>query len=337
LLFHELSVSEDERVSLVAATASGSDGLASYLQSIDRDQEAAERARLLYVAATRARQRLHLVGSLGAGGESPRSGSLLAILWPGIEWQSRSVPGEGGEAADRNAEFDTGDGDSDTEVATELIAVPLRRLAMADDLPLPPLITEGFPASHGARPEFEWVHPASVQVGTLIHRELQRWAVRAAVQGALVEPELNPSRHRRELALLGVEPQDLDAAALRITGALESVWRDPVGRWILEPRKEAWSELRLSVQTAERIEHVQLDRSFVADDGQRWIIDYKTGRHLGADIDQFLQDEVDRYREQLTNYARAIAAIDPRPIRVGLYFPLMARLMDWAPAATELR
>ena len=45
----------------------------------------------------------------------------------------------------------------------------------------------------------------------------------------------------------------------------------------------------------------------------------------------FLDAEVERYRAQLDAYASAVAAIDPRPIRVGLYFPLMSEFRDWVP------
>jgi hypothetical protein len=186
------------------------------------------------------------------------------------------------------------------------------------------------------RPEFEWVNPASVQVGTLIHRELQRWADRATRDGALSPPIIAGERYRRELALLGVDPADLRGAASRVGDAIERVWADSAGRWILQPRPEAWSELRISVQTATGIDHLVLDRSFVTSSGERWIIDYKTGRHLGADVAGFLQSEVERYRPQLAGYARAVAATDPRPLRVGLYFPLMSKLVDWIPAPTEI-
>jgi ATP-dependent exoDNAse (exonuclease V) beta subunit len=171
-----------------------------------------------------------------------------------------------------------------------------------------------------------------VQVGTVIHRELYHLARKAADAGAPVPPAIERSRYRRELALLGVEEPDLEEAAGRVQEALTRVWDDPTGRWILAPHPEAWSEQRLTVRFGTALEHIRLDRSFVDEAGQRWIIDYKTGRHLGADIDAFLATEIDRYRGQLERYAQAVAAFERRPLRVGLYFPLLARLLDWAPA-----
>jgi hypothetical protein len=199
-------------------------------------------------------------------------------------------------------------------------------------VPEPPIPDLHSVSTSAGRPEFQWVNPASVQVGTLIHRELQQLAEQAARARQLVPPRIDLNRYRHMLALLGVEREDLDAASRRVGAALEQVWEDPTGRWIMQPWPEAWSELRLTIRAHDRLDHVQLDRSFVDDAGTRWIIDYKTGRHLGGDPEGFLDSEVERYRGQLERYARAVGETDGRPIRVGLYFPLMARFRDWDPA-----
>ena len=54
-----------------------------------------------------------------------------------------------------------------------------------------------------------------------------------------------------------------------------------------------------------------------------WIVDFKTGRHEGADAEAFLDREMIRYREQLERYARIVREFDTRPIRLALYFPLV--------------
>jgi ATP-dependent helicase/nuclease subunit A len=82
-----------------------------------------------------------------------------------------------------------------------------------------------------------------------------------------------------------------------------------------------------------------LDRSFV-DQGVRWIIDYKTASHEGADRAHFLDEEQARYRDQLEAYARLVqqwdrAAGRELPIRLGLYFPLMQGWRSWAMLASQ--
>ena len=64
-----------------------------------------------------------------------------------------------------------------------------------------------------------------------------------------------------------------------------------------------------------------IDRLFRTAEDMRWIVDYKTSRHEGADREAFLDSERERYRAQLEAYARALA---PGEATLGLYFPLLA-------------
>jgi hypothetical protein len=71
--------------------------------------------------------------------------------------------------------------------------------------------------------------------------------------------------------------------------------------------------------------HLVVDRTFVAN-GERWIVDFKTGAHEGADPEAFLDAEVERYRAQLERYKRIVGALDPaHPIRLALYHPRVPR------------
>ena len=72
-----------------------------------------------------------------------------------------------------------------------------------------------------------------------------------------------------------------------------------------------------------------IDRTFVGADGQRWIVDYKTSSHQGADVAGFLDREQERYRTQLKRYAAIMRMIDERPVKLGLYFPLLQGWREW--------
>src|SRR5262249_31637789 len=69
---------------LVAPLASDGERelLADFVQTADLARQRAERARLLYVATTRARERLHVVCHLAATREKPSADTLLTHLWP---------------------------------------------------------------------------------------------------------------------------------------------------------------------------------------------------------------------------------------------------------------
>ena len=93
---------------------------------------------------------------------------------------------------------------------------------------------------------------------------------------------------------------------------------DERGRWLLGPQEESRTEYRLRVRTEAGLKTYVVDRTFRAVDGTRWVIDYKTSRHEGSDVDAFLDRERERYREQLKVYGQALQSSS-----AGLYFPLL--------------
>jgi ATP-dependent exoDNAse (exonuclease V) beta subunit len=340
-------VANDGTEELVMAPLRGAgedDALCRFVQRAEEARDVAERTRLLYVATTRARRRLHLIGRAPADGSEPSRRSLLRSLWP------RLAHGGGVEAA---AEIEEQPPEEEglpeqsspaRDAGTESLEPVLRRLVRGSDAPaaretdLPAMRARAAEARLGReavaerqpRPEFEWAGQPAVQIGTLVHAYLHRIAETGLSAWHSGDVQALRPAFERELALRGLEAADLAAAAARVADALVGVLEDERGRWILERHEDARSELRLTVRSRAALEHVQLDRTFVAE-GVRWIIDFKTGSHEGAEREAFLDSEVVRYRTQLDRYARTMAAIDGRPIRLALYFPLLKAFRDWAP------
>jgi ATP-dependent exoDNAse (exonuclease V) beta subunit len=317
-LARSTSDGRDDLVMAPAAFAANAaaERLVDFVRRAERGRDLAERARLLYVAATRARERLHLVWQLAATDDEPAQHTLLAHLWPMVA-----------AAAPQNAAGIADDGSPRalTPVLRRLVAPP-RPECVATSAPLP---------APTARPEFVWAGAAAVHVGTVVHRYLQRiaddglerWSARIGAQRAAFA---------HELELLGVEPQAIVTAAERVAAALERALADPQGRWVLERHAEASSELRMTIRAGNVLEHLRLDRTFVAE-GRRWIVDFKTSQHEGGALEAFLASEIARYAPQLERYARAIAVVDARPVQLALYFPLLGELRAWPAAATTSR
>jgi len=290
--------------------------LADFVRRAERERDLAERARLLYVATTRARERLHLVWQPPADVAEPKQGTMLAHLWPAVAAQ---VPARAPEPP------------TQTNNALVILEPKLRRLAAR---PATPATARQAPVTgEVTQPEFAWAGQAAVHVGTVVHRQLQRFADSGVESWTASQVRALAGTFERDLLLLGVEPHDIGAARDRVLAALTRALDDPRGRWVLGAHTEARSELRLTVRNGELLEHLRLDRTFV-DDGKRWIVDFKTSQHQGGDLRAFLDSEVARYRSQLERYAYALAAIDSRPIHLGLYFPLLAEFRGW-PATTN--
>jgi ATP-dependent exoDNAse (exonuclease V) beta subunit len=301
------------------------------LAALDAEKDGHEQARLLYVAATRARRRLHLLGRVAAGtGETgweikpPAPRSLLEKLWPAVEREfgraAAALPPPGAAEAPPPR---PGPGFAASQL--------LRRLPSGWSPPAPP------PAVAWAAPreerregvEFSWAQDTARLVGIVVHRWLRALG-EAALAGwdrARVEG-LRPAL-AGELSALGVPGEELEAAAGRAAEALLGTLEDGRGRWLLGPRAGARCEWRLTGVLDGEIVDAVLDRSFVDEEGARWIVDYKTGSHEGGDVDAFLDRERERYAPQLEKYARLVGALEPRPLRLGLYFPLLGGWREW--------
>jgi ATP-dependent exoDNAse (exonuclease V) beta subunit len=215
---------------------------------------------------------------------------------------------------------------------------PLRRVPRewTPGLGAAPLTAESMSAPPTLRedsPVFDWAGETARRVGTLVHAELQ------AMNLAHSDEEAIRARHphfRRWLALHGVPSDRLQEAAARVVEALTAVHRDPRGRWILQNSREDVREHALSgpsqgeSRSRGEVVRVVFDRSFIDEQGIRWVIDYKTSQHSGGNLEEFLDREVERYRPQLQRYGMLAKRMGPQPVRLGLYFPLMRAWREWS-------
>jgi ATP-dependent exoDNAse (exonuclease V) beta subunit len=169
---------------------------------------------------------------------------------------------------------------------------------------------------------YEWAGDIARAVGTVVHAWLQRLA--QAPVARLTELAAFDAVARRMLQCEGVPLAGLEQAVRRVRAAVESALRDERGQWVLSDRHEdARCEMPVTALLAGQLRHLVIDRTFVDRDGTRWIIDYKTGTHEGGDVAGFLDEEEGRYRGQLEAYAEAFRALEDRPVRAALYYPLV--------------
>ncbi len=291
-------------------------------QYIERAQSAKDRheqARLLYVACTRARKSLHLVGHTAASSDAfkpPPRNSLLWMLWPAVE-DAFAEAFESESIADESAD------DAVLQPVRRRFTEPWSPPAMT---PLPG--TAEWPAETGPdeeEREFYWVGTEARIAGTVVHRWLQVLAD-GRVDGNPADPGLRDRLTRRWLREIGIADDQHDGIATRVAAALDGVLGDPRGRWVLEGAGHA--ELALTGIHEGRIEAVVLDRVRIDDEGRHWIVDYKTSTHEGGNLQGFLDAEVDRYAPQLRKYAEIYSAYSGEQARCALYFPLLRQFVE---------
>jgi ATP-dependent helicase/nuclease subunit A len=298
----------------IKATGAETDPTYRYLRDLNADAEDVESSRLLYVAATRAEKRLHLMACLGCDNDGelkkPIARSLLSRAWP--------VAGEFFQA-EEVAEFEQG------PRAPKIDSVNrLARAFRTPALPQPVRWTAPQEGHDETQIEFSWAQEAARQVGIVAHHWLQCIA-EAEMQGwdARRVDALRPS-FSRELERRGMQRIHAGSAAELVVGALRNALEDERGRWLLGPHPEARTEHRLRLRGKEGLRTYVIDRLFRDAAGERWIVDFKTSRHEGAGLENFLDEQRTRYQPQLDAYA---AAFDEA--RLGLYFPLLRGWREW--------
>ncbi len=300
-----------------------------YLKKLEGERAAHEDERLLYVAATRAIRKLHLVGVAVAdetkddGLKPPASGTLLKLLWPGLAQPVFAAAlGLPSPAAEMSAGIDPAS-----------FVPPLIRLRQA----AVPEALRHLPAS--LRPadnplELDTADSGlslEASVGTLVHRCLELMVknrqkfpstLGPAVVSMVAEITTRQPAYRRWLIQQGHAADEAGKGSAEVVAALSRTLDSASGRWLLADHpaggaEQAWS----SVEGGIASQHI-IDRTFVAD-GLRWIIDYKTARLPPDELPQ----RAESYRAQLERYARLFDG-DPMPLRLAVFFPLQGELIE---------
>ncbi|MFH1043510.1 MAG: UvrD-helicase domain-containing protein [Pseudomonadota bacterium] len=311
----------------IEETGAESDLIYAWIKQLVAEKAAFEDGRLLYVAATRAKQRLHLLGETrllvedeAQAARRPDSRSLLAKLWPVVSGEFQRAAATATVAAANESEG----GDIVPDQS-------LRRLVSTWSMPEAPPALAWTAASETAHAqddiEYSWVGETARHVGSVVHRWLQRIAEDELQGWNAARIESMRASFNHELAARGVEEAQLAAAAERVAKALANALADPRGRWLLGPQQGARNEYRLTAVIYGECRNLVIDRSFTEENGKRWIVDYKASGHEGTDIEGFLDREQERYRAQLERYAQALA--QGEPAMLGLYFPLLAGWREW--------
>ncbi|HVS77718.1 MAG TPA: 3'-5' exonuclease, partial [Steroidobacteraceae bacterium] len=297
----------------------------AFLRGLTARRAANEQVRLLYVAATRARRSLHLYAAppvRADGSVAPRPRTLLMSLWQALA--------SGFEASSREAVEGVARDPAPEARGGSPAAGLLRRLVpdwSPPDLPPGPPLTHLPLAQRSLEPpEFSWVGETARHIGTVVHAALQACAAAAELPSPAVL-QARATAYREQLRRHGVPESDLAGAAALVVEALTRTVADDTGRWILSSRHgEAASELALTGIAGGRLTSVVIDRSFVDEAGTRWVIDFKTSRHEGGRLEEFIGQELERYRGQLEVYAALARGLGPQPVRAALYFPLLGVL-----------
>lgn len=285
--------------------------------------------RLLYVASTRAKKTLHLVGQVGVSAkdqtiQTPKKGTLLNRLWP----VAKQYVATSAEQIEQPTQAQVS---WRQPIQRQVISVwrpPERSWQLASQASVSELEEEAV--------SFRWAGDNARHVGTVVHHWFQTLSGNSDPLSFVQNMQDVRQRHRMLLRLEGVPEDALDEAEQRVHDALINGVSGDVGRWLLSNKHaDSAAELSLSGLIDGSVRHIVIDRVLRDKGGDLWIVDYKTSMHEGSDMDAFFANELRRYDDQLDVYAKIMAnwytsrGFDAGRIRRALYFPHYGVLREY--------
>lgn len=293
------------------------------LKEINKEKEHAEKKRLLYVAVTRARKTLSMFGT--QLGETPESylkllldaNSQYVIPHPAgdkerhdDEAREYAWPSKVWKRLPRNWKFDP---------ACELPGLRFRGTQ--------PNSTVEKSSEDGARGGLlsEVGANSFMELGNTVHEELHRMVV---MQDFQVPDENRIALWRDTLRIKGLQGQEIASILEAAPDQIRKILEDDDGQWLLTGNHtDSHAELQLDAIARDGVKLSKIDRTFIDEAGDRWIIDYKTSMTTD-DSDDHIQVLIERYSPQLKRYAEVFRMKEKRTIRTALYLTALPRLIE---------
>ena len=340
-----------------SSSEDSSDSIQAYLKYIDQKRAKNELKRVLYVAATRAKNRLFLLGNIKEKPASkqddsdeeisfvdsystPVKNSLLSFLWPTILEQAEVV-----EPAQARSDLDDQHSDG---LDSPLLQLPagwqseiafLNVHAKKTDLENETIIPRNdLPPAGIAEAEIgdTEINITASAIGTLVHRTLAQITHDGIETWNRQRIDKQLPAWRSQLQQLGVY-DELEKAAAIIQKQISRCCAGQHGAWLLDNNhSSSQTEWPITVQTNSGYKQYRVDRTFVDDKGTRWIIDYKSSQPSSSPgpngdvenqpLEQFLQQQANQYKNQMLAYYEGFQKLEDRAIQLALYYPAIDHL-----------
>ena len=283
---------------LLAPITSGTapDPVYQYLKAVEQKKNFYETSRLLYVAMTRAKKSVRLLGNM-KDNANIQSGSLLEQLKPRFNenWLTEAPPKK--EVLAR------------AEESPKIMRLNKDwRSPITIDLP---------PTNHTT--SWKLTDNQAAIAGTVTHEILCQISKDNLETWTEKHITLQKPYWRKLLQQSGY--LNIDHGINLVTKAIMLTLKDQRGRWLLGKHKDAASELAITTKINNKFENYIVDRTFIDENEIRWIIDYKTSEPS--------QQNIDEYKSKLHQYKKAMLGFDPaRKIKLGLYFPMFSAWIE---------
>ncbi len=261
----------------------------TYLKFIEAQQNKFETMRLLYVAMTRAKYQLHLLGHANQNNQAVKN-SLLTLLMPFYQNTFEQMPAPK-EQAEKPSQ-----------------APSLQRIKQVTT----PLVSEQEPGETlEYQQNFERLFKSLL--GTLIHQYYQY---------GLFNPSVDNIKAR--LLEIGTAPDEIKHWQNFVLKLLNNTKADSQFDWLFKDRSSTLVEAEFVI--GDRL--IAIDRLFIEND-ILWIVDFKTATLLDDEsLDQFSRRQQSQHAKQLLFYQESLSRIYNNEIKCALYCPAVGQLIE---------
>ena len=260
-----------------------------YLQYLQKQQTHFELMRVLYVAMSRAKHKIHLLGGISKTGKAV-SGSLLSFLSNYFQKSIDDIPIQ----------------DSTVPVETSLPKFQRNKTLSA-------LTNRGINdamQSKNMPSNIDLIYQSAL--GSIVHYFLEH---------NLFEPSIESIEARfREF---GLPPKLIQSYSKTASLLLLNTRRDKDFEWLFKYRNSTEVEAEYSNSTRTVI----IDRLFV-EDATLWIIDFKTASlNEGESMSSFIERQKLSHQKQIKTYQEVLEDFFKLPSKVALYCPAVSQLI----------
>ncbi len=262
----------------------------AYLKFVESQQNKFETMRLLYVAMTRAKRKLHLMGAVNKSNKAV-STSLLALLMQFYQHKFEDI--------------------DDTQDATKNLSAPdLKRFSQLK-APKIKQQTDGELVEY--QQSFERLFKSLL--GTLVHQYYEY---------GLFSPSEQNIRNR--LIEIGMPPNDMQHWQTYIIRLLDNTKNDSQFDWLFKERPSTLVEAEFVIGE----NTIVIDRLFIDNDILWVIDFKTAELLDDESLEQFIHRQQSKHAEQLLFYKETLSNIYNNPIKCALYCPSISRLIEIA-------
>ncbi len=311
-----------EELLLAPAPAQGEKKPSSYvhLQKCAQKRERFEQTRLLYVACSRAKERLHLLAQIKpsdsnpAEYKSPPQASLLHSIW------SAAKPTKIYQEAFNDAK-PTSSYSAQSQQVLNRLPVDWQCPELPKENALEAYVMPADYDNETEQPQALWSDPTPRHVGTVVHQILLEMSVQGLEHWHRQRIADQQALRRAQLVQLGVPRHALDEANAEVTRLAFALLDDDDIAWMLKhPQRQA--EFPVSTLQFGETQALSIDLLLLDVNGETRIIDFKTSSpHAGQSPEDFIQQELAQYQGIMHSYRRAVSDLGYPRVRCSLYFP----------------